>query len=53
MSKKNVKSCDSTLNCKSTASLKEEIKEDLEKSDGSLKELLENDDTEQSEEEDK
>lgn len=35
--------CESELVCKSTAALNEEIKEDLSKADGSLKELIEND----------
>jgi hypothetical protein len=35
--------CDTELVCKSTAALNEEIKEDLSKADGSLKELIEND----------
>lgn len=42
--KKKCGSCDSELVCKSTAALNEEIKEDLSKTDGSLKELIENDD---------
>ena len=41
--KKKCGSCDSELVCKSTAALNEEIKEDLSKADGSLKELIEND----------
>jgi len=48
MSDKKIKSCESDLVCKSTASLQEEIKEDLLKADGSLEELLQ-DDTEQTE----
>jgi len=51
--RKEVKSCESKLCCKSTASLNEEVKEELQKSDGSLKELMENDNEEQSECEDK
>jgi hypothetical protein len=43
------KTCKSELVCKSTAALQEEIKEDLSKSDGSLKELIENDDRKQQE----
>jgi hypothetical protein len=39
------KECNTTLktevSCKATAALSKEIKEDLEKADGSLKELLE------------
>lgn len=42
--KKSTKTCNSELVCKSTAALQEEIKEDLSKTDGSLKELIENDD---------
>lgn len=42
--KKSTKTCKSELVCKSTGALREEIKEDLSKTDGSLKELLENDD---------
>ena len=45
MSDKSIKSCDAKLNCKATASLQEEVEEDLRKSDGSLKELLKNDET--------
>ena len=55
MSEKKIKiidSCKSTLCCKSTASLTEEIEEDLSKADGSLKELIENDDEQQQEDED-
>lgn len=44
MSEKKIKKeCCSELVCKSTAKLKEQVKKDLEKTDGSLKELLEND----------
>tara|TARA_B100000676_G_C17776547_1_gene679550 strand:- start:32 stop:193 length:162 start_codon:yes stop_codon:yes gene_type:complete len=52
MSDKSIKSCDAELNCKATASLREEVEEDLRKSDGSLKELLENDETNDSQAED-
>ena len=41
--KKEVKNCEAELTCKATAALEEEIKDDLKKADGSLKELLEND----------
>ncbi len=37
-------SCESTMCCKATAQLQEDVKQDLEKSDASLKDLLENDD---------
>tara|TARA_B100000519_G_scaffold152305_1_gene133320 strand:+ start:1393 stop:1569 length:177 start_codon:yes stop_codon:yes gene_type:complete len=51
------KECNTTLktevSCKATAALSEEIKEDLEKADGSLKELLENDNRNEQECEDK
>lgn len=52
MSDKSIKSCDAELNCKATASLREEVEEDLRKTDGSLKELLENDETNDSQAED-
>jgi len=39
---KKVKSCESQLRCKSTASLQKDVEQDLNKADGSLKELLEN-----------
>tara|TARA_Y100001938_G_scaffold135905_1_gene198105 strand:+ start:385 stop:651 length:267 start_codon:yes stop_codon:yes gene_type:complete len=51
------KECNTTLktevSCKATAALSEEIKEDLRKTDGSLKELVENDNRNQQECEDK
>ena len=47
-----IESCESTLYCKSTASLTEEIEEDLLKADGSLKELIQNDEDKQEEDED-
>lgn len=39
---KKIKCCESQLRCKSTASLQKDVEEDLNKADGSLKELLEN-----------
>lgn len=51
------KECNTTVktevSCKATAALDQEVKEDLEKADGSLKELLENDNGKQEECEDK
>ena len=49
MPKKNVKPCETELSCKATAALQEEIKDDLSKTDGSLKELIENDEEDQDE----
>tara|TARA_R110002051_G_scaffold320861_1_gene407089 strand:+ start:329 stop:502 length:174 start_codon:yes stop_codon:yes gene_type:complete len=45
MPKKNIKPCETELSCKATAALQEEIQDDLSKTDGSLKELIENDET--------
>ena len=42
MAKKKLKSCETELSCKVTAALEETVKEDLCKADGSLKELIEN-----------
>ena len=47
MPKKNLKSCETELSCKATAALEEEIKDDLSKTDGSLKELIQNDEQEE------
>jgi|TARA_R110000744_G_scaffold26506_1_gene65180 hypothetical protein len=47
-----IESCESTMHCKSTASLTEEIEEDLLKIDGSLKELIQNDEDKKQEVED-
>lgn len=44
-------SCESTMCCKATAQLQEEVKQDLEKSDASLKDLLDNDNKEPQEDE--
>ena len=52
MPKKNVKPCETELSCKATAALQEEIKDDLSKTDGSLKELIENDETKRDEDQD-
>ena len=43
MAKKKISCCDTKLSCKATAALEETVKEDLCKADGSLKELIEND----------
>tara|TARA_Y100001938_G_scaffold81035_1_gene111751 strand:- start:308 stop:475 length:168 start_codon:yes stop_codon:yes gene_type:complete len=51
--KKQKISCESTMCCKATAELKEEVEQDMEKSDASLKELLKNDDKEQKQDEHK
>ena len=52
MPKKNAKPCETELSCKATAALQEEIKDDLSKTDGSLKELMQNDEEQQEEDED-
>ena len=41
--------CESEMCCKATAQLQEEVEKDLEKTDASLKELIENDDKKPSE----
>ena len=51
MPKKSIKPCETELSCKATAALQEEIKEDLSKTDGSLKELMQNDEDKQEEDE--
>jgi len=52
MPKKNIKPCETELSCKATAALQEEIQDDLSKTDGSLKELIENDETKPDENQD-
>ena len=42
MADKKIKCCETELSCKATAALQEEVQEDLSKADGSLKELIEN-----------
>ena len=45
--------CESTMCCKATAQLGEDVKQDMEKCDASLKDLLENDDKKSKEDETK
>ena len=52
MAKKKLKCCETELSCKATAALQEEIKDDLSKLDGSLKELIENDEKQRDESQD-